>query len=110
LGVEGLKIGDKIISGSKASFNVGNCMELRHIQIGLTVHNVELRPGKGGQLARSAGTYATIKAYNPVTNYVDLQLQSGEIRKVLGTCRATIGKISNENNNLVVFGKAGKSR
>ena len=104
----GLKVGDKIVSGVKCDVKVGNCMELANIPDGIMVHNIELQPGKGGQMCRAAGTAAQILGKEG--KYVTLRLASGEIRKVLGTCRATIGTVSNEDFNLVHLGKAGKTR
>lgn len=83
-------------------------MELRNMPEGTVVHNVELKPGKGGQMARSAGSSAQILGVED--KYVTLRLTSGEVRKVLGTCRATIGTVGNEDHNLVNLGKAGRSR
>ena len=104
----GLKVGDKVISGKKADIKVGNCMELANIPDGIMVHNIELQPGKGGQMCRAAGTAAQILGKED--KYVSLRLSSGEIRKVLATCRATIGTVSNEDFKLVHLGKAGKNR
>ncbi len=108
LAPKGLKVGMQIISGSEADIIVGNAKQLKDIPEGTTVHNIELKPGKGGQLARSAGASAQIVAFEG--KYVTLRLGSGEVRKVLGTCRATIGQVGNEDHSLVVIGKAGRSR
>ncbi len=108
LAPKGLKVGMQIISGSEADIIVGNAKQLKDIPEGTTVHNIELKPGKGGQLARSAGASAQIVAFEG--KYVTLRLASGEVRKVLGTCRATIGQVGNEDHSLVVIGKAGRSR
>lgn len=108
LAPKGLKAGDKVVSGKTVDIKVGNAMELGSIPDGQLVHNVEFFPGKGGQIARSAGTYATILGHDD--KYVTLRLQSGEVRKFLPTCRATIGAVGNEDWELVSFGKAGKSR
>ncbi|NLY62394.1 MAG: 50S ribosomal protein L2 [Erysipelothrix sp.] len=105
---KGLKVGMEIISGKDADIKVGNAKQLIDIPEGTTVHNIELKPGKGGQLARSAGTSAQIVAFEG--KYVTLRLASGEVRKVLGTCRATIGQVGNEDHSLVVIGKAGRAR
>ncbi len=104
----GLKVGDKIVSGSNKDIKTGNCLPLAEIPEGYMVHNIELYPGRGGQMCRAAGTSAQILGKDG--NYVTLRLQSGEVRKVLGTCRATIGVVSNEDFNLVHRGKAGKTR
>ena len=103
-----LKVGDKIVSGEKVDIKPGNAMEIRNIPEGTFVHNIELQPGKGGQMCRAAGAAAQILGSEG--KYVTLRLASGEVRKVLGTCRATIGYVGNEDWNLVNFGKAGKSR
>ncbi len=108
LAPKGLKVGMEIISGADADIKVGNAKELQLIPEGTTVHNIELKPGKGGQLARSAGASAQIVAFEG--KYVTLRLASGEVRKVLGTCRATIGQVGNEDHSLVVIGKAGRAR
>ncbi|NLC33991.1 MAG: 50S ribosomal protein L2 [Erysipelothrix sp.] len=105
---KGLKVGMEIISGKDADIKVGNAKQLVDIPEGTTVHNIELKPGKGGQMARSAGTSAQIVAFEG--KYVTLRLASGEVRKVLGTCRATIGQVGNEDHSLVTIGKAGRSR
>ena len=93
---------------SSCEVKVGNCMELAAIPEGLVVHNVELQPGKGGQMCRAAGTGAQILGREG--RYTSLRLASGEMRKVLSTCRATIGQVGNEDFNLVHLGKAGKNR
>ncbi len=108
LAPKGLKVGTEIISGKSADIIVGNAKQLQDIPEGTTVHNIELKPGKGGQLARSAGTSAQVVGSEG--KYVTLRLASGEVRKVLGTCRATIGQVGNEDHSLVVIGKAGRSR
>jgi large subunit ribosomal protein L2 len=104
----GLKVGDTVVSGKGKDIKVGNCLELGEIPEGIMVHNVELEPGRGGQMCRAAGTSAQILGKEG--KYVTLRLQSGEVRKVLATCRATIGVVSNEDFNLVKQGKAGKNR
>ena len=103
----GLKVDDKIMSGKKATPDLGNALFLSDIPLGTAVHNVELTPGKGGELARSAGSFATLVAREG--KYVTLKLPSGEIRMVLSTCLATIGILSNSENNLQKSGKAGRS-
>ncbi len=105
---KGLKVNDKIISGKKANPDLGNAMFLTDIPLGTAVHNVELKPGKGGELARSAGSFATLVAREG--KYVTLKLPSGEIRMILSSCLATIGTLSNAENNLQKSGKAGRSR
>ena len=105
---KGLKVGDRIESGKACEIAVGNCMELGSIPDGQLVHNIEFQPGKGGQICRAAGTYATILGHDD--KYVTLRLSSGEVRKFLPTCRATIGTIGNEDFELRNLGKAGKSR
>src|SRR5574344_2472576 len=103
-----LKVGMKIISGEKADIKVGNSLPLANIPEGTMVHNIELRPGKGGELARSAGASAQILGKED--KYVLVRLASGEVRKVLGTCMATIGEVGNEDYSLVKIGKAGRKR
>ncbi|MBQ0065599.1 MAG: 50S ribosomal protein L2 [Firmicutes bacterium] len=103
-----LKVGMKVVSGVAEDIKIGNCMELRNIPEGTYVHNVELKPGKGGQMARSAGCSAQLLGIED--KYVTLRLQSGEVRKVLGNCRATIGIVGNEDYSLVNYGKAGRNR
>ena len=103
-----LKVGTKIVSGKETYIKIGNCCELRNMPEGTIVHNVELKPGKGGQMARSAGCSAQILGIEE--KYVTLRLQSGEVRKVLGECRATVGVVGNEDYNLVNIGKAGRTR
>ena len=105
---KGLKVGMKIISGDYADVIVGNAMLLENIPEGTLIHNVELSPKKGGQLCRSAGCSAQILGKEG--KYVIVRLQSGETRKILGKCRATIGVVGNEDYNLVNLGKAGKTR
>ena len=105
---KGLKIGDKIESGEKADIKIGNALPLINIPEGTMVHNVELQPGKGAQLARSAGTSVQILGFEG--KYALLRLNSGEVRKVLNTCRATVGEVGNEDHELVNYGKAGRKR
>lgn len=104
----GLQVGQKIISGKNATPEVGNTMFLNDIPLGTIVHNIELKPGRGAALARSAGTYAQIAARDG--KYTTVKLPSGEIRLILNTCRATIGTVSNPDHNLEKSGKAGRSR
>ena len=108
LAPNGLNVGDIVESGVKTDVKVGNTMEIANIPVGNVIHNIELRPGKGGQLARSAGTSAQILGRED--KYVLIRLSSGETRKILGTCRATIGVVGNEEYNLVKVGKAGRTR
>ncbi|MGE5389506.1 MAG: 50S ribosomal protein L2 [Deltaproteobacteria bacterium] len=103
-----LKVGDKVVSGPDADIKVGNTLPLKEIPVGTMIHNVELRPGKGGQLARSAGTVAQLMAKEGA--YAHVRLPSGEVRLVHVNCRATIGQVSNLDYDNVVLGKAGRSR
>ena len=103
-----LTVGTKVISGEKVDIKVGNACELKNMPEGTIVHNVELKPGKGGQLARAAGASAQILAIED--KYATLRLQSGEVRKVLSNCRATIGTVGNEDYSLINWGKAGRNR
>ena len=103
-----LKVGDKIISGDAVDIINGNALQLKNIPEGTMIHNVELKPGRGGQMCRAAGTSAQVLGAEG--KYVILRLASGEVRKVLGECRATIGIVGNEDFNLVNLGKAGKTR
>ena len=103
-----LKVDMIVVSGENVDVKVGNAMPLANIPVGTVVHNVELKPGKGGELARSAGASAQIMGREG--KYVLLRLQSGEMRKVLGTCYATVGVVGNEDYELVNIGKAGRTR
>ena len=103
-----IKVGDKIISGKKVPLKTGNALRLFNIPTGLSVHNIELTPGSGGQLVRSAGAYAQIMAHD--SGYTTLKLPSGEIRMVSDQCMATIGQIGNRTYEQVVSGIAGRSR
>ncbi|MDD4036604.1 MAG: 50S ribosomal protein L2 [Bacilli bacterium] len=105
---KGLKVGSTVMSGEVVDVKVGNAMPLVNIPVGTLVHNVELKPGKGAEIARSAGASAQILGRED--KYVLLRLVSGETRKVLGTCRATIGEVGNEGHELVTVGKAGRNR
>lgn len=105
---KGLKVGDVVVSGEKVDVKVGNAMPIINIPVGTVIHNIELRPGKGGQLARSAGGSAQILGREG--KYVLIRLASGETRKILGTCRATVGTVGNEDYGLVKIGKAGRTR
>ena len=108
LAPKGLEVGAIVESGAKVDVKVGNSMEIMNIPVGTVIHNIELRPGKGGQLARSAGNSAQILGREG--KYVLIRLASGETRKILGTCRATIGVVGNEDYELVKVGKAGRTR
>lgn len=104
----GLQVGDVIVSGPEADIKVGNCLPLKNIPLGTTVHNVEMKIGKGGQMARSAGASAQLMAKEG--DYALLRLPSGEIRKVHINCRATIGQVGNIDAENICIGKAGRSR
>lgn len=104
----GLKVGAKINSGAGVEPNIGNAMLLSEVPLGTTIHNIELQPGRGGVLARGAGTYAQLNARDG--KYAIIKLPSGESRMILLTCLATIGSVSNPTHNLVRSGKAGRSR
>ena len=103
-----LKVGDIVVSGPDADIKTGNCLPLKNIPLGTTVHNVEMKIGKGGQMARSAGTSAQLMAKEG--DYALLRLPSGEIRKVHINCRATIGQVGNIDAENICIGKAGRSR
>ena len=105
---EGLSVGDEIISGEQSPIKVGNSLSLKHMPLGTVVHCIELFPGKGAQMSRSAGTSAQILAIEG--RYVTLRLRSGEVRRVLADCRATIGSVSNSEHSLRSIGKAGAKR
>ena len=105
---EGLNVGDMIVSGEAVDIKIGNAMELRNIPDGTFVHNVELKPGKGGQMARAAGCSAQILGSEG--RYVTLRLSSGEVRRVLANCRATVGVVGNGEYSLINWGKAGRNR
>ena len=105
---KGLMVGATVMSGETADIKVGNALEMRNMPEGTFIHNVELKPGKGGQLARSAGASAQILGIEE--KYVTVRLASGEVRKILGNCRATVGTVGNEDHSLVNVGKAGRSR
>ncbi|MFU0251681.1 50S ribosomal protein L2 [Spiroplasma sp. Moj] len=105
-----IKVGMQIVSGEKTDIKVGNCMKIKNIPEGTVLHNLELRPGKGGQLARSAGSSVQLLGKDEDGKYVTIRLTSGEVRKVLGECRATVGEVGNEDYALVNWGKAGRNR
>lgn len=104
----GLKVGQTLISGKDATPEIGNTMYLSDIPLGATIHNIELNPGQGAKLVRSAGSYAQLMARDG--KYATIKLASGEVRMILQTCLATIGTVSNSEHNLQNFGKAGRSR
>ena len=108
LAPKGLKVGNKIVSGQNVDIKVGNALPLMNIPVGTVIHNIELTLGKGGQIARSAGQSAQILGREG--KYVLVRLSSGETRKILGTCIATIGEVGNEDYSLVRLGKAGRTR
>ena len=104
----GLNVGDVIVSGPDADIKVGNCLPLENIPVGTIIHNVEMNPGKGGQIARSAGIFVQLMAKEG--KYATLRMPSGETRLVLLKCRATIGQVGNLDHEIVSVGKAGKTR
>lgn len=104
----GLSVGDKIISSTNADIKTGNTIPLINIPVGTIVHNVEMKPGKGGQIARSAGSYVQIVGKD--RDYVQLRLSSGEIRLINSSCLATIGTVSNSDHRNINYGKAGRKR
>jgi large subunit ribosomal protein L2 len=104
----GLKVGDQVLSGTDAPPSIGNCLPLRSIPLGMSIHNIELQPGRGGRLCRSAGVSATLAARE--ADWAQINLPSGEIRRVPSSCRATIGAIGNPDHEGIVIGKAGRNR
>jgi len=108
LAPKGLEVGMQVESGVDADIKVGNALPLANIPVGTVVHNIELKPGKGGQLIRSAGTSAQVLGKEG--KYVLVRLNSGEVRMILATCRATVGTVGNEQHELINIGKAGRSR
>lgn len=104
----GIQVGDAVIASDQADIKPGNCLAIRAIPLGTWVHNVELRAGKGGQLARSAGSYAAVAAKEG--RYAQLKLPSGEVRLVLQDCRASVGQVGNIHHENIKIGKAGRSR
>lgn len=108
LAPEGLKAGDKVESGPGVEPKLGNCLPLENIPAGTTVHNIEMQPGRGGQLCRSAGTSAVMNARDGA--WAQITLPSGEARRVSSKCRATIGMLGNGEHNAIVIGKAGRKR
>ncbi|HUS40214.1 MAG TPA: 50S ribosomal protein L2 [Pirellulales bacterium] len=108
LAPNGLEVGTQIVSGSEVPPNVGNCLPLKNIPVGMSVHCIELRPGRGGILCRAAGTSAVLAARE--AGWAQLNMPSGEIRRVPSACRATIGSIGNADHMNIVLGKAGRKR
>lgn len=105
---KGLKVGDVVVSGEKTDIKVGNALCIKNVPDGELVHNIELHPGRGGQLVRSAGSSAQILGKEG--RFVTIRLASGEVRKILGECKATVGVVGNEDHSLVNLGKAGRNR
>ena len=103
-----LKVGDVVMSGAEADIKPGNCLPIANIPLGTLIHNIELKPGRGGQMVRSAGTAAQLMAKEGA--YAQVRLPSGEVRKVLMNCRATIGTVGNTDHENVRIGKAGRKR
>lgn len=110
LSPKGIELGQKVVSGDNTDIKVGNTLQLGNMPEGTTVHNVEMIPGAGGQIARSAGSSAQILGKTEDGRYVIVRLKSGEVRKLLANCRATIGEVGNEEHSLVNWGKAGRNR
>jgi large subunit ribosomal protein L2 len=108
LAPEGLKAGDQVLSGKDAPAAVGNCLPLANIPLGMDIHSIEMQPGRGGAMCRSAGVRATLAARD--ADWAQINLPSGEIRRVPATCRATIGTIGNSEHMGIVYGKAGRRR
>jgi large subunit ribosomal protein L2 len=104
----GLKVGDVVKSGTQIDVRIGNALPLMEMPLGVVVHNIELKPGKGAQLARSAGASAQVMGRDE--GYVQIRLASGEMRKILGACIATVGQVGNLDHNNITIGKAGRSR
>ena len=105
---QGLEVGAKVVSGETAPPEVGNALQLKNMPLGTVVHNIELQPGKGAEIARSAGTYAQLNAKEG--KYCVVKMPSGELRKILGNCMATVGTVSNSDHQLQSMGKAGRNR
>ncbi len=108
LAPQGIRIGQKIVSGENVAPEVGNCLPMKHMPMGTNIHNIEMQPGQGGKLVRSAGTAAQLT--NKEEAYAVLKMPSGELRKVLINCYATVGVVSNGDHNLQSLGKAGANR
>src|SRR6476659_5175448 len=105
---QGLQVGETILNGDNIAPNLGNALMLKHMPLGTTVHNVEMQPGQGGKLVRSAGASAQLA--NKETKYAILKMPSGELRKILINCYATVCVVSNSDHNLQSMGKAGRNR
>ncbi|MBH0328546.1 50S ribosomal protein L2 [Brevibacillus brevis] len=105
---QNLKVGDQIVSGADADIKIGNALPMEKIPVGTTIHNIELKPGKGGQLVRAAGTSAQLLGRDG--EFVIVRLTSGETRRIHNVCRATIGQVGNQDHELLNIGKAGRSR
>jgi large subunit ribosomal protein L2 len=105
---EGLKVGDQVVSGEMAPPSTGNCLPMSKIPLGMKIHNIEMQPGKGGALCRSAGMGATLAARD--ADWVQINLPSGEIRRISAKCRATIGAVGNADHMNIQLGKAGRKR
>lgn len=108
LAPQGIKVGQKIVSGKGVAPEIGNALPLAEMPLGTIIHNIEMQPGKGGSLVRSAGAYAQLAARDG--KYAVIKMPSGETRMILTTCFATVGAVSNPENNLVIAGKAGRNR
>ena len=108
LAPKGLEVGMTVVSGPESDIKVGNALPLANIPVGTLIHNIEMKPGKGGQLVRSAGTSAQVLGTEG--KYTLVRLQSREMRMILSTCRATVGTVGNEQHNLINYGKAGRTR
>lgn len=108
LAPKGLEVGMSVISGDEVDIKVGNCLQMGNMPEGTVIHNIEMQPGKGGQVARAAGVSAQILGKEG--KYVTIRLASGEVRKFLSVCRATVGVVGNEDYSLVNYGKAGRNR
>lgn len=104
----GLNVGDTVLSSDKADIKPGNCLPLSAIPVGTIIHNIEMRPGKGGQIARGAGSSVTLVAKE--TDYCQVRLPSGEVKKIMSNCKASIGQVGNLDNENIKLGKAGRSR
>lgn len=108
LAPQGIKVGQKIVSGKGVAPEIGNALPLAEMPLGTIIHNIEMQPGKGGTLVRSAGAYAQLAARDG--KYAVIKMPSGETRMILTTCFATVGAVSNPENNLIIAGKAGRNR
>ena len=108
LAPKGLEVGMTVVSGPESDIKVGNALPLANMPVGTMIHNIEMKPGKGGQLVRSAGTSAQVLGTEG--KYTLVRLQSGEMRMILSSCRATVGTVGNEQHNLINYGKAGRTR